>query len=249
MPVLSWEYRMLERAIVADMYAVRYYLGDDGQAYCDVVDPDNGYIAYGCLVVGSRTKPINAPDTEWNPSDGVDPKKHPQVLVLRTTPDKQPYVLDLLYNPARLEKQEKSDTDHGTKIKMSNRDHGIGNPSGHRIVVRDDGSSAAAVKNLDVVLGGGVMKVTDGDATESAALAGKVYSIISQIVSVLNDLQAWAQALDTYLIGATAPPSAMASYAAVRPVPRAPTPLAVTLAELQSAVLKLSPRTEEGGGV
>lgn len=243
MPVPKWPRRLLERASISEVYAVRSYIGEDGQNYCDVVDPDNGFLARGCMVVGSRTKPINAPKEEWSPLNGIVANLHPQVLLLRVSPDKQPYVLDLLYNPARLQPPQDSDAD--TDTQMSNRDHGVDNGQGHRVVVRENGSAAVAATKFDVTLGGGAMAVSDGDLSESAALAGKVHDVLNNVINVVNDLQRWALQVDTFLAGAVGDDF----FPIYGHAPRQPASLTVSLAALQSAVLKLSGRTEEAQGV
>lgn len=173
-------------------YAVRSYTNEGGFAVCDVRNPDNGFWADGCYVIGSRAKAINAPAETWD--ETINPNKHPLVVCgIPARGQGNPFVIDLLVPRISYARGVSANVRHDA---ASPRDS-VNENGGSRVVIKEDGKVyVSAVKDVVVALGpDAVMRVSSEDADEFVTLSKPVYDYFMSLASAVNRLEALVSAM------------------------------------------------------
>lgn len=214
-------------------YCVRYYEDDDGFAVCDLRNPDNGTIL-DRVSVSAWAGPINAPADIWD--DKIDPSKHP-LVVFGMLPDVQgiAIVFGLAYPRQRYFKAGEATASSDAPTL---RDTVIAN-GGSRVTLKEDGRVyITGVGTVAIVLqDGATLQVSeDGDDGERAALAGEAYLNDTALAERVNKLEEWAS--DLMIDTNTGTPVPTSIYS------RPSSPVRFILAKLQSALLRLSKKSE-----
>lgn len=194
--------RAILRGGVGIAYAVRSY-EQNGVQVADVEYPDIGGSWKACPVVGTGNKNIKAPAEEWDPLTGIDPRKHPRVVIGYREPKRPPLVLDLVACPeivlteTRDEDQYHAGDPKDPDETVTVNDHVTAN-GGTKVVVAENGALNHFLNGpMNILLGDGGLRVSSGgESGERIATAGDTADQLNTIINRFNELLVHVAALE-----------------------------------------------------